>query len=460
MDSLRISELIEAVSGKLLRGSGDSRFEKVAIDSRKCDEKTVFFPVIGENHDAHKFIPQAVENGCNVLVVSDEAAGVSSKAESVVSVKDTTKALQDLAAYYLKKLNLKKLAVTGSVGKTSTRDMLYYICREKYKTGKTEGNFNNAFGLPLTIFSFDSTMQAAVLEMGMDQKDQIRRLADIVRPDVGVITNVGVSHIENLGSREAIRDAKLEITDFFTEENTLVINESCDMLSKDEIEGDFEIVSVSENENADYAVYDVKDFGEEGIEFTLKRRGESFDISLPIPGAHNSVNAALAIAACEKIGVSAEEAIRGLANIKLTGKRLTVKEKNGVKIFDDTYNAAPDSMKSAVRTLMSSKGVRKVAIFGDMNELGENSPEFHFQVGQYAGEQGVDMLIAVGSKAEEIFKGFAFTAPEKEVHFYKDKEDFFMDSRTVIKKGDTVIIKASRSMEMEKVVDRILSDQE
>lgn len=460
MDNITIKEIVNATGGVLLRGSEEDFVSNVSIDSRKCKNGYLFFAIIGENHDAHRFIPQVVDTGCETLVVSDRKAGEESLGKNIILVSDTTKAMQDLAEYYLKQLNLKKIAVTGSVGKTSTRDMLYYICSQKYKTGKTFGNFNNTFGLPLTIFTFDKSMEAAVLEMGMDNTGQIHRLADIVRPDIGVITNIGVSHIENLGSREGILSAKLEITDFFKCENTLIINEASDMLDKATISGDFQVISVGENQSADYMVYDVKDKGEDGIDFSFKRKGENFNVSLTIPGAHNALNAVLAIAACEKIGVNVSDAIEGLKKIELTGKRLTIREKKEVKIFDDTYNAAPDSMKSAVRTVLSSKGKRKVAIFGDMNELGSDSSKYHFEVGEYAGEHGLDMLIAIGEKAKEIFKGFAYASPDKEVHFYRSKEEFFMDSKTLIKNGDTIIVKASRTMELEQVVDRILSEQE
>lgn len=459
MREITLAEIEKAVDGKILAGSGREKISGVCTDSRKAGPEDLFVPLIGEVHDAHKFIPQAAERGCRTFLTSREDALPSEDGVRAILVSDTTRALQALAAWYLETLNLKKIAVTGSVGKTSTRDMVYYILKERFVTGTTAGNFNNDIGVPLTIFSFDDTMEAAVLEVGMDHFGEIHRLVDIIRPDIGIITNVGISHIENLGSRQGILQAKMEIADYFGEHNTLVINSSNDMLKTVEHSGSYETLTVGESADADYFVHDVTDLGEKGISYKLTAEGETYEVFLQIPGAHNALNSALAIAACRKLNVSFEEALKGLAKLQLTGKRLTVKDEGGIKVIDDTYNAAPDSMKSALNTLMHTSGMRKIAVLSGMNELGEDSREYHRDVGRFAAERKVDLLITVGEKAADIAEGAKKAGGIKVLHF-DCKDSLYQVLDELLTEGDAVLVKGSRTMEMEQVVSRILKEQE
>lgn len=458
MEKLTIREIKDAVGGELLSGSEENTVGNICTDSRLVEEESMFIPIIGEVHDAHRFIPQVIEKGCRALLVSNKEVVEDIKGLDIIYVKNTTKALQNLAHYYLKKLNLKTVAVTGSVGKTSTRDITYAILSEKYRTGTTVKNFNNDIGVPLTIFSFDATMEAAVIEIGMDHAGEIHRLVNIIRPDVGIITNVGVSHIENLGSRENIRAAKMEIVDYFDEKNTLVLNRDNDMLENVSEETDYKILNVGTKPENAYYVHNIADFGLQGINFTLTYEERDYNIEVPIPGAHNAVNAALAIAACNVLGVSIEEAVSGISKIKLTEKRLAIKEHNGMCIIDDTYNAAPDSMKSAINTLMKSQGKRRVAILAGMNELGSKSAEYHYDVGVYAGEQNVDLLIVIGAKAKDIADGAKEVLEEDKVLYFPTKDEFYWKIGEILKTGDTILVKASRGMEMEQVVDKIMNE--
>ena len=456
MNEITIAEIEKATCGALISGSGKHRITRVCTDSRKAERGDLFIPIIGEVHDAHRFIPQVIEKGCRALLVSDEKAAEGCSGCDVILVEDTTKAIQALSGYYLEKLKLKKIAVTGSVGKTSTRDMVYYVLSEKYRTGKTEGNFNNDIGVPLTIFSFDDSMEAAVLEVGMDHAGEIHRLVDIIRPDIGIITNVGISHIENLGSREGILQAKLEIADYFDEGNTLVINQSNDMLGSAALPDTYDVVRIGLEEKDQFYVHDIEDYGEAGIRYCLTADGRDYQIKLGIPGAHNAINASLALAAASRVGLTIEEGIAGLSKIRLTDNRLTIREVRGIKIIDDTYNAAPDSMKSAINTLVNTRGDRKIAILGGMNELGPDSPLYHREVGRYAGEKKVDLLITVGEKAEDIAIGGKETAGEEKVMHFDTKEELYEVVDGLFKAGDIIIVKASRSMEMEQVVERIM----
>ena len=459
MDRLTVKEITDATGGRLISGEETAFIDNVCTDSRTVNETSLFVPIIGEVHDAHKFIPQVAEKGCRTIIVSDSEAVNGIENLNCIEVKNTTKALQQLSAYYLKKLGLKTVAVTGSVGKTSTRDITYAILSEKYNTGKTYKNFNNDIGVPLTIFSFDSSMEAAVLEIGMDHPGEIHRLVNIIRPDTGIITNVGVSHIENLGSRENIRAAKMEITDYFTEGNTLVLNRDNDMLRDVKNDEEYTVYDVGSEPGLQYYVHDVKDYGIQGISFVLTYDGKDYNVEVPIPGAHNAVNTALAIAACSTLDVSIEEAVRGIKKITLTEKRLAIKEANGLCVIDDTYNAAPESMKSALNTLMKSEGKRKVAILGGMNELGSDSSVYHREVGIHAAMINTDILITVGIKAYDIFKGAEEKLPaERNIHF-ETKEAFYKEYRNILKEGDTILVKASRGFEMEQIVEKLLEKE-
>lgn len=459
MDRLTIREIKDAVNGKLLSGDENAVIDNVCTDSRTVTETSLFVPIIGEVHDAHKFIPGVVEKGCKAVIVSDSTAVEKNNNLNVIEVRDTTKALQSLAAYYLKKLDLKTIAVTGSIGKTTTRDITYAILSEKYKTGTTVKNYNNDIGVPITIFSFDHTMEAAVLEIGMDHPGEIHRLVNIIRPDTGIITFVGVSHIENLGSRENIRAAKMEITDYFGKNNHLVLNRDNDMLQNTATDEDYEVISAGTDPSFSYYVHDVKDNGVEGITFVLTAENRDYTIEVPVPGAHNAVNAALAIAACRTLGVTIEEAVRGIGKMKLTEKRLAITRKNGLQVIDDTYNAAPESMKSALNTLIKSDGTRKVAILGGMNELGSESLAYHREVGAHAASLSVDLLITIGRKAFAISEGAA-KLPEDRNLYFETKEAFYQKRKEIIKPGDTILVKASRGFEMEQVVAELLGDEE
>ena len=468
MRPFTVEEIIKAVDGTLVSGEKENIVYRVCTDSRKAEPGDLFFPLKGENNDGHDFLGQVLEAGCRTIVVSDESkipkqAFASQPGDAdIIVVGDTTAALQALASYYLDCLPLKKkIAVTGSVGKTSTRDMLYYAASTSFKTGRNPKNFNNYFGLPLSIMDFEPDTEVAVLEMGMASAGEIETLARIARPDIAVITNIGVSHIENLGSREGILKAKLEVTCCFDENSVLIINADNDMLTPENVKGPYRVITVGTGENCDYRINDVCDFGDKGIEYTLCHEGKDYRIKLPVPGAHNAINASLAVAAAGLMGISPETAIKGFEQAELTEKRLNIKKQGRIKVIDDTYNACPESMKSALNTLMSTdveEGGRRVAVLGDMFELGKESPAAHLEVGRYAVEKKPDLLIAVGKDAEYIAQG-AEPLGDGHVLRYETREDLEKEVHEIIRPGDTVLVKASRSMEMEKTVKEILKEK-
>ena len=314
MRTFTIGEILKATGGTLYCGSEQSHVLEIATDSRKAKAGDIFFALKGEVTDGHLYLDGALRGGCRSLVVSEpekipqEAFLQSSEEPDVIVVKDTTRALQDLAAYYLAMLPLRhKIAVTGSVGKTSTRDMLYYALRTKYKTARSMKNFNNGFGLPLSILEFPQDTEVAVLEMGMDDFGEIERLADLVRPDIALITNIGISHIEKLGSREGILQAKMEVTTYFGPQDTLIVNADCDLLTPRYTAGDYHLLCVGSEPQDDFVISEVQDYGDKGIKYRLRRKDKIYEISSPLPGAHNAGNQALVIAAAELLGIPPEE---------------------------------------------------------------------------------------------------------------------------------------------------------
>lgn len=458
MKKLTIAQISKAVEGDLLQGDPKDEITGVSTDSRKVGEGEIFFPLIGEQFDAHDFIPQALERGCRAIILSrkpDEKI-VCHNDVNIVLVKDTTKALQSLAAYYLSLFSIKKIGITGSTGKTTTKEMLYRIFSEKYKTARNIGNFNNHIGLPLTVLSLDEDTEAGIFEMGMSELGEIDLLAKLVCPDIGIITNIGVSHIENLGSRENILKAKLEITNYFTSRGILIVNEDHDFLSKEEIQGDYQVVTTGETGRSNFIISNIRDFGEEGIDFTIEHKEEMQTFHLNVPGRHNAYNGALAVAAAVSCGITMAEAAKGLLKMEITDKRLNIKGKNGMKIIDDTYNASPDSMKAAIDVLTATKGFRKIAILADMLELGEQAGTCHYEVGRYAAESPVDLLIAVGTQAKQIAEGAREILDDKKIHYYKTKELLIKDIGSMISSGDVILLKGSRGMAMDQVVKKIM----
>lgn len=458
MEELSVKQIAEAVNGKLIRGIKEQTASDVCIDSREAKPGDIFFAIIGEFNDGHRFMKSAYDRGCRVMMISDCMAGANVPDDcTLILVEDSLYALQELAAKYISKFDLRKIAVTGSVGKTTTRDMIYAVLRRKFTTGTSKKNLNSETGMPMTLLSFDKSMQAAVIEMGMDAPGQISRLTEIARPDIAVITNIGYSHLEKLGSRENIFRAKMEIVEGFDKDKVLVINSDDDMLSKiDEEKAPYRIVRAGQAASSDFRVEDVKNHGSEGISFLLINEGKSHLIRLAVPGEHNAVNAALAAAACSCMGISMQDIIEGLSDIKMTGNRLKVMKIGEVSIIDDSYNAAPESMISALKTLKSSGGDRKLAVLAGMNELGEISEEAHRKVGMEAAKINIDLLITIGEKGNQIAEGAkdAGMNADRMLHF-DSKEAFVKRMDEVIMPRDIVLLKASRSFELEKLVDNI-----
>ena len=375
--------------------------------------------------------------------------------KTIVKVEDTLKAFGDIAKYYKQKYNVPTVSVTGSVGKTTTKDMLASVLSQKYNTLKTMGNFNNEIGLPITIFGLEKEHEAAVLEMGMNHFGEIEHLADIGRPDVAVITNIGQSHIENLGSREGIFKAKMEMTKLFTKDNTLIVNGDDDYLSKTKGMGEYKVVyyGITNPENDVYAK-DIENNGLNGIKFTAVVDDGEYPIEVNVPGKHNVYNALAAICVGREFDVPMDKIAEGIRSFELTKMRLAVEEYNGITIINDCYNASPDSIRAALGVLADTDKNRKVAILGDVLEMGDFAKDAHYNLGKAVKENGVDLLITAGENMKYLAQGAKDNGVENIVSFDKTLEvcNYVKDE---IKSGDAVLIKASRGMHFEEVYNTI-----
>ena len=446
---LSFKEIVEAINGKVVvRGRED--FNDICIDTRKIQKDNIYIAIKGERFDGNKFVIDAFKKGASIAIVSEILFDIENeeKVETVILVDDTEKALLDLASFYRKKLGLKVVGVTGSCGKTSTKDLIAAFLSEKYKVFKTKGNFNNQIGLPLMILELDSTYDVAVLEMGMSDLGEIDVLAKCARPDIAVITNIGLSHIENLKTQDNILKAKSEIFNYFDESNTLIINgEDKNLLKiKDKC---FEILRIGYNHEYDVYAFNII-LMEDNTTFSIQDNNQEIIFNIPMAGKHNILNSMLAIAVAKKLNLSFEEMKLGIKNLEATSMRLEVIKKDKITIINDCYNASPDSMKSSIDVLTTYKKGRKVAILGTMNELGDEAINAHTEVGNYAKDK-VDLLIAIGSYKECFRKGYSLDS----ILTFEDKKDFIDDLKTIIKENDVILVKASRGMKFEEIVNSL-----
>lgn len=447
---LTFLELIEAIDGEVLVDSKNNNFNSLCIDTRKIEKDNIFLAINGDNFNGNSYVKGAFEKGASIAIIDEilfDMEELKGKG-TIVKVNNTLDALLSLANYYRKKLGIKVVGVTGSTGKTSTKDLIAAFLSDKYKVFKTKGNFNNQIGLPLMILELDSSYDVAVLEMGMSDLGEIHLLAETALPDIGVITNVGLSHIENLKTRENILKAKMEITDFFNENNELIVTGEDSKLKKINSEC-FKIIKIGYNH--EYEVYGTNIIlKEEETEFEANLDGKHHKFRLPMAGKHNVLNAMLAIAVANKLGLTFESMEKGIANLEATSMRLQLIKKDKFVIINDCYNASPDSMKSSLDVLNTYESGRRVAILGTMNELGHEAFNAHKEVGEYATNK-VDKLVVIGDYRESFKDGFN----GKDIEIYKTKEEFISNVQTLVKENDILLVKASRGMKFEDIVNSI-----
>lgn len=448
MQKFTVEEVKNACGGMYIKdGAGD--IANVVIDSRKVENGTLFVPVKGERVDGHDYIEAAFKSGAAASLCERDTAPDGG---AVIGVKSSIEAIGQIARVYKQKYNVPTVGVTGSVGKTTTKDMIAAVMSKLGPCLKTEGNFNNELGLPLTVFGLEEYHKSAVLEMGMSAFGEIHYLADIARPDVGVITNVGMSHIENLGSREGILKAKMELADLFDESNLLIINGDNDMLKTIDRNVRYKILTYGIENPADYTAKDVADYGIDGCEFTAVTPKESFKVRVRVPGVHNVYNALSAIAVGERFGISSAEIAAAIEGFELTAMRMTVERPGDITLINDCYNASPDSIRASLKVLAKAEG-RRVAVLGDVLELGKFAEKAHLDIGTMCAGC-VDVLICAGENAKFIAEG-AKNAGVTEVMYFATTGEAAKAAAEEVRGGDTVLVKASRGMHFEKVCETI-----
>lgn len=445
--SVRLSDFARIVGGTCLR---DGEFSDYCIDSRKGKPGDLFICLKGARVDGHDFIKKAEEQGVSALLVDRE---VDSDLPRVL-VPDTLKALQDFAAHHRNRPDLKVVAVTGSVGKTTTKEFIAAVLSQSVSTYKTQGNMNSETGLPLTLLHVQPEHRAVVTEMGMCNFGEISELSLIARPDIGVLTNIGLCHIEYLGSQEGILKAKMEIVDGMSDEGVLVINGDDPFLSTVTDTRQKRVTYGLNHPEYDYYAYNVAVLSE-GVSFTAKTPLGDLDVKLAIDGIHNVYNSLAAIAVGVLCGMDLESIGEGLRRMEKAPMRQNIRKEKGMTLIEDCYNASPTSMKASIDVLRGKEG-RKIAVLGDMLELGENSAEYHVSVGKML--EGVSVLIAYGEFAAQYVEGASHVGVLQRIPC-STAEEAAVNLKLVARPGDVVLFKASRGMHAEKVIECFLNDK-
>ena len=440
-----LKQIAEYTGGKLF-GDGEVKVNAFFTDSREAKENMMFLPIVGERVDAHKFIPTLKEKGC-IATFSEKPLDEKALGINYILIEKSVLALQKLAKNFRSTLNIPLIGITGSVGKTTTKEMIALALESSLRVHKTLGNANSQIGLPRTVLAIEKESEAAVLEMGMSMPGEMGRLSDTARPNIAVITNIGVSHIEFHGTKENIMKEKLHIADFVPEKGAILVNGDDELLNK--LKGK-NIFTFGVDESCDYKATDIKEENGE-TSFICTFSGKEIPVTIPTLGIHNVRNALVSIAVADKLNLDTEKAAKALSSYKAPDMRQQIKKYGEITVIDDSYNASPDSVKASLDILSSFKG-RKIAILADMLELGDYSPIGHNEVGAYAKKKGIDILFALGTEAKEIYKGFGDADNSR--HFNKI-EDINEIIGSFIKAGDTLLIKGSRGMHTDLIVKKI-----
>ena len=461
MPNLTLQNIAEACEGRYI-GKKEEEYKVICgtvIDSRQVEKDYLFIAIKGERVDGHNFISQVFEKGAACVLSEQE---LENPAGPYIKVASTTEAMKKLAQFYRQGLDIKVVGITGSVGKTSTKEMIASVVAQKYKVWKTAGNFNNEIGLPLTIFGIREEHEVAVLEMGISDFNEMHRLATIANPDICVITNIGLCHLENLGSRDGILKAKTECFDHMKAGGVAILNGDDDKLfTQKEVNGRpavFYGIGETSWEKSVYAT-EVKNLGFEGMKASIHTPSGVMEVHISIPGEHNVYNALAATAVGLRLGLGLEEIKKGIEEAKTIAGRTNLMKVGGMHIIDDCYNANPVSMAAALDVLSHATG-RSIAVLGDMGELGENEKALHFGVGKCVGEKKIHTLFCAGELAVEYEKGAKSVNPDCDTHYFATRGEMEVALKAYAKEGDSILIKASHFMEFPKVVEKLTEDAE
>ena len=449
MKELKVKDIIRVTNGKLLCGDEKTICNNFSKDTRTIQKGDIYIGLKGEKFDGSKFWKQALENGAEGVIIQGQEISEEEKEKYsnkiIIEVENTLEALYDIARYKRSLYDIPVIAVTGSVGKTSTKDIIASVVSTQYKTLKTEGNNNNNIGLPLTILKLKDH-EAAVIEMGMNHFGEISLLTSIAKPTLSVITNIGTAHIGNLGSRENILKAKLEILEGM-EKPKIIINDDNDLLHKWYIENKEKL------EIHTYSLKDAKDIElkEESSTFKTTINNE-IEITVPVGGEHFVYNALCAIEVGKVLKISDEKIQKGIAGFELTKKRMDIRKlKNGAILINDSYNASYESMKASIEYLAKYPGKRKIAVLGDMFELGKYSTELHEKVGKEVAKNNIDIIICSGKNAKYIIK----ENQQIENYYLENNEEILKKLQQILSDGDVVLVKASNGMKFYEICQKL-----
>jgi UDP-N-acetylmuramoyl-tripeptide--D-alanyl-D-alanine ligase len=465
MPHMTLANIANACAGTYV-GSVSAAGEEVTgivTDSRQVQDGYLFAAVKGERVDGHDFIPQVFAQGAKAVLCEQEPQSADGP---YILVDSTLEALKRIASFYRSVLELKVIGITGSVGKTSTKEMIASVLSQKYRVLKTAGNFNNELGLPLTIFRIQKEHEVAVLEMGISDFGEMHRLAAIANPDIGVITNIGWCHLENLKTRDGILKAKTEMFAHMKAGGIAILNGDDDKLcTQKEVNGAAPVFygipeKMEGKPESEYvenpAIYaeNVENLGFEGMRADIHTPEGSFSAEISIPGEHNVYNALAATAVGLTLGLTLDEIQRGIASAGTIAGRTNFIRKNGMIIIDDCYNANPISMKSSIEVLSHAAG-RSIAVLGDMGELGSDERALHYEVGTCVGEQKIDALFCAGVLAKEYKKAAEAANPDCEIFYFPTRDEMLSSLLGYVREGDTVLVKASHFMQFPEVVSAL-----
>lgn len=469
MEQLTVKEIVKAVNGTILCGNEDTIISDVITNSKETHKGSLFVPIKGVRFDAHEFIKSAFENGAYATFT--ERDEFDPKLGIYIKVENTRKAFQHLAAYYRMKFDIPIIAVTGSVGKTSTKEMIAAALFKYGKIMKTKGNLNSQLGVPMTIFQLDKDHDAAVVEMGISEPGEMDRISYVVKPNRAVITNIGISHIENLKTRENILKEKLNIAKYIkSDSGKLYLNGSDPIVQKESGKFYDFLESLEQNRNfrrdcviyygtdsfCDYKATSVKTVYDK-TEFILDCKHYKGKVVIPCIGIHNVYNALVAIAIAYDLGLNIDEIQEGLLTYKSIAMRQQIHRLKNINLIDDSYNASPDSIKSGIDVLLQVKGKnRGIAVLADMLELGKESKNAHFELGVYIAEKNIDVVITIGKESKEIINGIKSKNTSILTKSFLTNEDASNYLKTIIKDSDNILVKGSRGMHADEIVRDLL----
>lgn len=459
MYNMTIENITRACGGTYV-GDPHRRYDHIVgavIDSRKVENGYLFIPIKGARVDGHDFIPQVFEQGA-IAVLTDHP--LEHPAGPYILVDSTPEALKDIAEFYRESIHIPTIGVIGSVGKTSTKEMIASVLSQKYNVLKTAGNFNNEIGLPLTIFRINKEHDVAVLEMGISDFGEMDRLGKVAKPDIAVMTNIGWCHLENLKDRDGILKAKTEVFKHMPLDGVAILNGDDDKLSTQiSVNGNpsvfYGIGNVGEY-GVDKEVYatDVNNLGFDGMEAKVNTPDGSFDVHISIPGEHNVYNALAATAVALRLGLTLDEIKAGIKSARTIDGRTNFLKMGDMTVIDDCYNANPVSMKTSVEVLSHAKG-RTIAVLGDMGELGTDEAALHAEVGNAVGEHRIHTLFCTGELAKNYVDAARKANPECDIHYFEDRESMTKELLSYVRENDTILVKASHFMGFPKVVEAL-----